>query len=304
MTSLSQMRSIENSSSVTTSVHAGKRERERESEREMEMSDRALDSISENLREDSSGSYTVRGITYLEGNKHEDKLYSGVECEIFIEAVDDWMTGSITACKEIAVPHTSLKLKTYSVQYLLQSAEGEQKEVTEHEVKSDRLRLILDTTSHLVTSDGAVVHTPVHQIVESTGLGAWTTVSVRVVTEEEEEREREKIAEEEREREREEQIGKEKQSQLLAEELAREGSDSALSAYDVYNTGMYKGVRIGSELIESEVESISGGQKVGFKKRKVTGRGGGGGGGEREREKAISNGESSSGVRVFRRKEL
>ena len=33
----------------------------------------------------SSGTYTVRGVTYYEGQFHEDKIRTGVECEIFVE---------------------------------------------------------------------------------------------------------------------------------------------------------------------------------------------------------------------------
>jgi hypothetical protein len=33
----------------------------------------------------SPGFYTVRGVTYLEGAKFEDKLVNGVNCEVFIE---------------------------------------------------------------------------------------------------------------------------------------------------------------------------------------------------------------------------
>ena len=32
-----------------------------------------------------SGVYTVRGVTYLEGQYHEERLLSGTKCEIFVE---------------------------------------------------------------------------------------------------------------------------------------------------------------------------------------------------------------------------
>ena len=69
------------------------------------MSSSVLESIDKNLREDryitfplnydsdssgyrftnSSGTYTIKGVTYLEGQCHEDKLVRGAECELFIE---------------------------------------------------------------------------------------------------------------------------------------------------------------------------------------------------------------------------
>lgn len=35
--------------------------------------------------EEDTGIYTVKGQTYLEGKKHEDKLRTGVACEVNVE---------------------------------------------------------------------------------------------------------------------------------------------------------------------------------------------------------------------------
>eukprot|EP01041_Mallomonas_annulata_P007167 gene7167-14590_t len=243
------------------------------------LSSSAIESISENLREDSSGIYTVRGITYLEGQKFEHKFIGGCSCEIFVEAMDDWLPATIEQCKDISVPHTTITLRTFIVVYKLQS-EGVEKEVREEEVKSDRLRLVLDASSTLtVTEDGDVVEknsasASVSQVVESTGLGAWTTVSVKITTDEEEEEERrlfQVAAAEEKEAEK---LKMLKTSAQLAQDLAEMETDSALAAFDPYNTGMYKGIKIGAEMIETDLELLSGGEKIGFKRRKNGGNGG------------------------------
>ena len=35
-----------------------------------------------------SGVYTIRGVTYLEGQYHEDRLVTGTKCQIFVEVFD------------------------------------------------------------------------------------------------------------------------------------------------------------------------------------------------------------------------
>jgi hypothetical protein len=37
------------------------------------------------LHTPSSGEYTVNGVRYLQGSKHEDELRAGAQCEIFNE---------------------------------------------------------------------------------------------------------------------------------------------------------------------------------------------------------------------------
>jgi hypothetical protein len=76
-----------------------------------------LESIAKNLREDETGRYTIKGQTYLEGRFHEEKLKTNVECEIFIESLDEWIPAIILSSKEIVVPHTEIKLKSFRVKY-------------------------------------------------------------------------------------------------------------------------------------------------------------------------------------------
>lgn len=244
------------------------------------LSSSAIDAISQNLREDKSGVYTVRGVTYLEGQYHEDRLVTGTACEVFVETVDDWLSASILACKEISVPNTDVRLRRYKVSFMLEMPSGGEKEVVDEDVKSDRLRLRLDRSREAVTDEGTIV--AVKPLVESTGLGAWQTVSVRIVTEAEEEAERRACEAEAKE---EESNAANVVTRKALQDHTNEEADSALAAFDPYNTGLYKGVQIGKEIIETDIGNISKGEKVDFKKRK--------GGGAAA---------TSGSVRIFRRK--
>ena len=67
-----------------------------------------------------------------------------------------------------------------------------------------------------------------------------------------------------------------------AMDLAEINADSAMGAYDPNGTKLYRGIAIGSEMIETELESLTNGKVVGFKKRKSTVSGGIGGGSGRK----------------------
>lgn len=43
-----------------------------------------------------------------------------------------------------------------------------------------------------------------------------------------------------------------------------------MKAYDPNNTGMYRGFKVGGNIIDTEMESLAKGEKVAFKKRKGT----------------------------------
>mmetsp|Transcript_26612 Transcript_26612/g.39541 ORF Transcript_26612/g.39541 Transcript_26612/m.39541 type:complete len:395 (+) Transcript_26612:60-1244(+) len=233
------------------------------------LSEKAVDMISENLRdkEGSSGVYTVRGVTYLEGQYFEDRLVGDTECEIFVEEEDDWCAGKIIRCRNVAVPNTEVVQKTFDVEYVSTSSDCALGMKTESGVKSDRIRLIQRAPVAPVTVE------------ESTGLGKWQTVAVREVNEEEErkkQQQREKEAEKQRAKAM--KASLEEDARALAE--AGEGDD-ALSSYDPYNTGVYRGIAVdsrgdaeGQAPKTVEIESLCDGKEVGFKKRKTTSGGG------------------------------
>jgi hypothetical protein len=74
-----------------------------------------------------SGKYIVRGVTYLEGAHHQEKLVSGMACQVFIEDEDDWCEGTIARINEVCVPNTEIKFRKYFVTY----KKGKQEEEAE-----------------------------------------------------------------------------------------------------------------------------------------------------------------------------
>jgi len=215
--------------------------------------------ISENLRgDDTSGVYIVDDVTYLEGQYHEQMLVADVLCELFVEAEDDWCKAKILKSRIVAIAHTELDMKSFDVSYVPASQDEwtEDGATVELEVKSDRIRLI--------QAQLPVVEEP--KIDESTGFGMWETVSVRLVDDVKEE----KLA---KARQQEDAEKKEKATEREDLQESSAHSDNAMSSYDVYNTGTYKGVAISkseasSRKIAEEMESVANGKDVNFKKRK------------------------------------
>jgi hypothetical protein len=121
----------------------------------------------------------VDGQRYLPCERHESLLRSGLYCELFIEAIDEWMPAVIISTKEVAIPHTKLTLKTFDVQYTTTSGSGggdngdgrnagagagaggvEQAQTRveiEYGVRSDRLRLLVDEDGNVLDVQGAIV---------------------------------------------------------------------------------------------------------------------------------------------------
>lgn len=234
----------------------------------------------EDIAIDTSGIYEVRGQTYLEGKVHQDKLKKGTTCEIFIEADDEWLPAVVTSVSEFAVPNTDITIRDFGVRY-----ETNQKvEVTEEKVKGDRLRLLADRSGKLLEthakgegvnggSDGPLESEEVKEappVSADTGLGGWQTVEVEVFDEavrqaEEAEAERVRVKEEAQAKEA-------KKLQIRMDMAAAREGDSALSTYDPYGTNTYKGMYLGDDqqARAPEMESLSKGATVGFKKRKIS----------------------------------
>jgi len=240
------------------------------SQREEENTDKV-----DNLRGDDKGVYTIRGQTYLEGKLHEDKLHAGVNCEIFVDILDRWIPANILKINLVFVPNTDMVLKTFQVSYKYATEDEYEAnplsgtDVTENDVKSDRLRLLVDadflekleeTNAQLEAEAKLDI-----QINENTGVGGWSTVSVSVYNEEEEEAKRIAAMQEE------EYIKNSVNGKVNGDynSTLDEQDDSALAAYDPNNTGVYRGVQIASDVIDDRTTSLSKGEKVGFKKRKA-----------------------------------
>ena len=234
------------------------------------------DSI-KSLRKDDTGIYTIRNQTYLEGSIHEDKLCKGVKCEIFIEDLQgdgDWYPAKILLRKDIPVPNTTIIIRKFDVEYVRMGSNGVNLTVHSDDVRSDKLRLLANSDGSLLYEEDYEIiqkeskyekEVPITAVDETTGIGKWTTISVKEVDE---------VAEEKARRKAERELAKEKKEKedYLAEKLKTSimNNDSALSTYDPYGTGVYKGVKIKSEdIIKHEIDSLSNGQEVKFKKRKA-----------------------------------
>jgi len=227
------------------------------------------------LRKDTTGIYTIRNQTYLEGSIHEDKLRKGVKCEIFIEDLQgdgDWYPAIVLLRKDIPVPNTTIIIRKFDIEYKKMGSNGIELTVYSDDVRSDKLRLLANSDGTLLyNEDNEIIEKeiqiqiPISVVEETTGIGKWTTISVTNIDEVAEEKARIK-AEKELQREK-------KENEYIIEKLSNSINNtdsSALSTYDPYGTGVYKGVKIKSEdIINHEIDSLSNGQTVTFKKRKA-----------------------------------
>jgi hypothetical protein len=115
----------------------------------------------------------VDGQRYLPCERHESLLRGGLYCELFIESIDEWVPAVIISTKEVAIPHTTLTLKTFDVQYTTTSAAAggddtgndaaagderiQARVEIENGVRSDRLRLLVDDDGNVLDAQGVVV---------------------------------------------------------------------------------------------------------------------------------------------------
>lgn len=158
-------------------------------------------------------------------------------------------------CQNHAIAHTEIVQRTYDVRYVIreeghdsETTETSLKEIEEFGIKSDRIRLIQQSKVH-----------------ESTGLGKWQTVSVRIINEEEEyERQRQQEIADQEEFEQQKQVSlfpclslclntaislsifPSKEQKKVNENILLEAGEveDSLSSFDPYNTGIYRGIDI------------------------------------------------------------
>ena len=130
------------------------------------------------------------------------------------------------------------------------------------------------------------------EVVASTGLGGWATVSERVIDPEQEQREREESARQVALTTKALQAaapeGKKQQQRALdaaASSMADNPNGGAAGEPDEGTAlGTYRGVKLGGDVVDDALDCIAGGASVSFKKRTAAGAdGGGGGGGHKKR---------------------
>jgi hypothetical protein len=81
-----------------------------------------------------TGKYKVRGVTYLEGAHHQEKLVSGIACQVFIEEEDDWCDATIARIAEISIPNTEVKFRKYCVAYKKQGGDDDKKHISRQQL--------------------------------------------------------------------------------------------------------------------------------------------------------------------------
>ena len=204
---------------------------------------------------EDNGVYSVRGVVYLEGKKHEMQLERGSACQIWVEEVEQWMDALVEQVTVHIVPNTDLTFKRFTVMYMLPPSEeglenGEKaKPSTEHDVLADRLRIPLPTNVTLEAAEQmveqwrnggtaeAATWAPV-VIDETTGMGEWITVEVRHIDESEE-----AVAKRAEEAEAEATRLAEERKRLDALDPSFMQEDNALGAFNPWG-GNYKGVNV------------------------------------------------------------
>ncbi|CAM9885387.1 unnamed protein product [Chrysoparadoxa australica] len=228
--------------------------------------------------EAGDGKYQIDGTWYLDGKKHEELLVTNTPCQLFLESNaddaeqgdGDWIDALVLKVVELSVANTRLKMRRYVVAYF---KEGQEKEVVEKDVLSDRLRLIANEKGEYVKPVDEEAQAEVKEDVkdENTGIGQWETVAVRMVDPVKEEKKiRAQAA-----------ANTHRAAQLLAkkqrltDDQAAQAEDDVMGSYDPYGTGKYRGMDVRApadtgEEVTAEVNEEHTGPVV-FKKRKSKG---------------------------------
>lgn len=256
------------------------------------------------------GHYELEGTTYLEGSVYAACLFEdNIPIQFWTgnpNATDDelrdlrntnyWKTALLA--RVIRNSNKNSQEMTCHVSYLNNSQDME--EVIEKNVPPRRIRLVLGSDSvlpstleeaRLALSGGEqtvmVANTEdcTPEIDENTGLSSWSTTTVTKISthyyEANQEKKR-KQREEKETKERNEMKDHEIRGRRMEEAKYENAHDSALGAYDVWNTsekggGSYKGVDItkdGKVDVSETAKSLSKGMgSVAFKKRKVVKKG-------------------------------
>jgi WW domain-binding protein 4 len=247
------------------------------------------------------GNYTLEEKVYLEGVTFVDLLEDDMPIQIWLGPTQasmaekrlpheqhQWCNGLI-----VKVRRSSQEKETGRVLDIayLQEKDGKDDEAVEKSVPPNRVRLLLggdpsipDTMeeARIAATGGQVltVKEPADvataSVDENTGLSTWGTIEIRQTTvrqelKEERERARQKRRDEAK---RLEDMTRTVEGRRMEEARVDNAEDSALGAYDVWNTAGqtgYKGVNIHSTekmtAADAAGTSLSGGKKVEFKKK-------------------------------------
>lgn len=254
----------------------------------------------EEEEEDLGGEYVVKGTRYFQGKAHAEKFRTGSDCQVWVESAESWLPGVIKRVKRYG--SASGEERVFDVEVAAKDDEeltGESR-VEKHLRRlrrNDTLMVDVDAKDIRVAGDPTdgvwrppksqpipEMPTTVAEVDAHTGLGKWTTVSVRQVDEEEEERKRARRESQQAKREAKaqaaEQRAKDEARAASFLEENRQALNSHLGVYD--RVDVYKGVKLVKDedeekavnvvpttKVEEEEEESGISRAFSFKKRKV-----------------------------------
>mmetsp|Transcript_33442 Transcript_33442/g.48421 ORF Transcript_33442/g.48421 Transcript_33442/m.48421 type:complete len:458 (-) Transcript_33442:1215-2588(-) len=257
--------------------------------------------------EEHEGHYKHGSTTYLDGSIFGSIVQRDMPAEIWIgpdppevsiearcmeENSPLWKTGIVIKIHRPAtVDSASAFVTTFDFAYLRNA--NDKDETIDFEVECSKIRLVLGggegipgtmEEARLALRGGEHLQKFEDQfdpeIDENTGFSSWAAIAVRKTTvKHEEDKIRARIkARKMEENQAREDAKKESEARMMEEARHANADDSALGAYDVWNSGKggYKGVKINHELkldISDTAKSLANGEKVSFKKRQQKGSG-------------------------------
>ena len=232
----------------------------------------------------SEGHYTIGGDTFLEGDHYPFLLKpetTVVECYVGEEGQGEWVEGLVAGVDSENLQGSDVLLKRYTFVYL-EDGKDEETEIQvlrerDFRIKCGQDGAPKDVDEARLIRDGGVRVVNVEQpergpVNSDTGVGEWSVIQERHVTDSRRKQEEAEIAERERSDESvRAEMRLKRKLEVEAENVMLLGTDSALSSYNVHGGTGYKGVQIGkdrqkntntNEIIKDP------GKKVAFKKRK------------------------------------
>eukprot|EP00500_Bicosoecida_sp_ms1_P011390 CAMPEP_0203835852 /NCGR_PEP_ID=MMETSP0115-20131106/73867_1 /ASSEMBLY_ACC=CAM_ASM_000227 /TAXON_ID=33651 /ORGANISM="Bicosoecid sp, Strain ms1" /LENGTH=307 /DNA_ID=CAMNT_0050744929 /DNA_START=55 /DNA_END=975 /DNA_ORIENTATION=+ len=76
-------------------------------------------------KEERAGEYRVRGVLYLQGDFHADKLVAGTPCEALQTVVgadgeedEEWLPATVASVRQMLIPNTTIVQRSYTVRFL------------------------------------------------------------------------------------------------------------------------------------------------------------------------------------------
>lgn len=141
--------------------------------------------MEEYLKISSRETYNAKCSLRQEGALFDFHPFSLIQI-ICAQEIDEWLPATIVHRHEKPIPNTSITLKSFDVEYVITTPDGAETRELENDIRSDRLRIPSSEKGegYQVYEGYTPAPLPVQSVIqETTGLGGWQTVSVKVVDE-------------------------------------------------------------------------------------------------------------------------